>query len=237
MKNKKIIVGIAFILLLNLYSIMALEFFQTKDDIGNGSVRIHTSIFYSDHDLTNNYVSSGKPLEVAINYRAYVETWNSLNIYNRVSFCNFTVSYSPRYFNSTIVLFNKMITNDYGTAQYFVPLRINEEAYADMVCKFSGQVPYDLTVPSEVSVNTPTWECKACQMYEWQVQQRSIAKAESLGDTTINILSYIGQLFVINFQILISLFWIALIFIFLYSFSLIFDVMIFLIKYLQGIGK
>lgn len=235
MKNK-IMFMIAFILLLNVYSIMAVEYFQTKDNIGNLSTRIHTFVFYGN-DFTTSHIKDNKPLELYVLYRVYIDTWNQKNIFNRVSYCNFTVYQSSSLYNFSSIIFNTMITNDLSDSKYFVKLEKGDSFSADMICKFESAQPITLEVPADFSIVSPSWECKACQYYEWVLTERKITKAENLGDKTVQVFDFIKKLFVLNYEILIALFWVLLIFLLLMGFGLIFMSIYFLFKYIWYMTK
>ena len=89
----------------------------------------------------------------------------------------------------------------------------------------------------DMQLVTPTWECKACQLYEYSVQQKDITKAQVIGNNVVTISDYIKKLFVLNFEIWLMLFWIFLILMILVGVGLIFFGVFWVYSYLRKLTK
>ena len=225
MKNKIIItIMTIFIFLTILNSVMAITYFQTKENIGNNTVKNRIWVYYSDIDGTTSFIKDGTPVEVYINYRAYLKTWNQLNTQNLVDSCQITIKFYSGINNLTTTVLQQNFSKDfdYENDKYFFRMNPKDSFSSELSCKYQLSIPITLEIPVDQSMESPTNACKSCQFYQWSIQERKIIKAETLGDRTVINFEYIKQLFIINFEILTVLFWIVLIVLLLASIGLIF---------------
>lgn len=226
--NNKITYGITATLLLLVIMIAqasAVQYTAWKELEGNDTTQIHTIIFWDFGALTEDYVSSGNDLELAVQYSFYPKTWNERNEEYSVEYCNLTIKFASHVSNSTQTIFERTVTptqEDISRQNYYIKLSQGDGITADAYCKFSGVRPEELEMPVEITLVTPTWECKSCQYYEWSLVERDIVKAEVIGDNTVEVWQYIKLLITLNYEIVIALFWIVLIMIGAFSTSLIF---------------
>jgi hypothetical protein len=234
MKNKIIVSMTVLALLLMISNIMAVEYFQTKENMGNNTLRNRIFVYYNPLDATESFIKDGYPLEIVVNYRSYVNTWNQLNPQNAIDHCNITINYFSGLNNLTTTVLQTNFSNviDYETDQYFFRLYPKDSFSSEMDCLYEITPPITLEMPVEQSISSPTNACKSCQYYKWTVQERKIIKAQNLGDKTVVVVEYIKQLFIINFEIVAVLFWIALIILLLASIGLIFFGMSYIIFWL-----
>jgi hypothetical protein len=232
-KEQLLLLFVVTIIVIGVTQTDAVEYFQTKSNMGNLSTRIHSYVLYGD-DGTLNVIKSGNPLEVYVKYRTSIKSWNNANFNNIVDYCNFTVTYLPLYANATIV-FNQIYTSDYGEAKYFIRLNKGEAFETDMICKFNQNQPATLELPADFSIVSTSWECKACQFYNWKLTDRQITKAGNLQTKTSTVMFYIQKLFSLNFEILVFSFWVLLILIFLLGIGLIFSGVYWLFKWLMKV--
>jgi hypothetical protein len=117
--------------------------------------------------------------------------------------------------------------------KYFVRLKQGDSMRSELNCVYENNRPEKFEIPASMTIVTPTWECKSCQYYEWSVIERDILKAESIGANTVEVVDYIKRLISLNFEIVIAMFWIALIFVTGLSTSLIFVAIYWLFLFLR----
>ena len=245
MKNKLLpilFISIFIILLISPLVKSEIQFWQEKTDSGNGTIKNHLVLFYSKggFGVTDDYVSGNNPYEVYLLYNVYVKKWNADNPNYKVDNCEFIVKFWGHLENTTTILTDLNFTqadSDIFNGKYFVKLGDGDGMIADQICKFQNNNFTDLDIPAEMQIVTPTWECKACQYYEWSVQESAIAKTQSIGDNVVSVSNYIKKLFMINFEIWLALFWFFLIFMIFTSVGLIFVVMYWLYLYLRRVMK
>jgi hypothetical protein len=227
-----------------------LSFFQQKYDKGNKTILNHMVFCYYDSitgidflDPVNNYVSGGKSFEAYIWYSIYVQSFNLASPNHNVDWCNFLILQSSTRTNNS-VLFNQTFTQadtDMNDAKFFVSMRDGDCVTAQQLCKYDYNVtilPVDrLTIPVNMQLVAPTWECKACQNYEWSATESNIIKAKNIGDKVVSISDYIKRLFLLNFEILLALFWVFLILMIFVALGFIFLGVYWLYIYLKGVVK
>jgi hypothetical protein len=92
-------------------------------------------------------------------------------------------------------------------------------------------------MPMEMQMVTPTNQCKSCQYYEWTKQETSISKTRVIGDYVVSVSNYIQKIILLNFEILLALFWISLILVLFIVIGLIFVPIIWLYTYLMRVMK
>ena len=240
MKNKIITLMLGILLLVSITNVSAVQYFQTKSFIGNDTISAYASVFWGFDELTKENIKSGNPLESYVWYNIYPSEWNLANPDYAVQTCNMTIRFFQFMDNSSRIIYNKEYTgatDDDPNAKYFVKLNKGDGYSVTIDCKFSGIRPDSLDMPSDFSIVTPTWECKACQFYEWSLLEQDIAKAKVIGDNTRDVVGFIKQLVSINFEIVLSLFWLVLIAVSFLGTSLIFVGIYWMYLYLRKVAK
>ena len=165
-------------------------------------------------EVQGDFIPQNNPLEVFIRYSAYPKTWNTANTLFQVEFCNLSVFYLPTHNSNASLVFNRITTpndEDVRDAQFFQRLNDGDAIRAEYICKFANPQTI-MDIPADLAMNSPTWECKACQFFEFTQKEIDIQKAETLGDHTVEISTFIRKLINLNFEIVLALFWTALIF-------------------------
>lgn len=235
---KKIIFSmIAILLVLTMINpILAVQYFQQRyllDD--NVTTRVHSGIAWGS-DMTKDHIKSGNPLEIYVWYNIYPKDWNQKNLGYQVDYCNFTILFLP-HLASNYILYNDIIYNDENiyNGKHFIQLRKGDAVNIDIDCKFLAERLIE--TPADFTIVVPSWECQACQMYEWLLTEQDITKAKSIGDNVVETNNYIKDLITLNFEIWVSIFWLLLIFLALPPISLIFIGIYWLLLYLRNIAK
>lgn len=175
-------------------------------------------------------IKSGNPFTSYINYNTYIDVWNTENPNNTIQYCQLTVRYSASTQNGNTIIFQQNFTKSISNGKYFVKLKKGDSYFSEMQCKFNQPSQRLLDIPADFTIITPTWECQACQYYNWNQQQIQIDKAVILGDYTTTILSYIVQLASQFYSLLIVAWWILLILLIISAVGLIFAGAIWLYK-------
>jgi hypothetical protein len=266
MKKELIVLMFAFLLLINIVNVNAMiEYWQQKSDMGNGTIKNHLVVFYSktpmqfsttpkntllcnlfkifcvsETGIIEDYVSGNNPYEVYLWYNIYVQKWNIANPNYKVNRCDWNIRFWGHLENSTTTFINQSYTqadNDVMNAKYFMRLSDGDGMIATQICYFQNQNYHELDIPAEMQLVTPSWECKACQFYEWSLLERDIEKAKSIGDNVVTISDYIKKLILLNFEILLALFWIFLILMIFVAIGLIFVGIYWLFLYLKNITR
>lgn len=217
--RKEIIILLALILLIN--QVSALEFFQYMQDIGNNTIRSHGYLFYSTQDNTDNYIPDGKPLEFYIQYWAKINSWNEGNPLNNVTYCNLLGIQYSNLTGSAILAFNvSNITGEVLEAKQFVNLYPDDSLSINMDCFYKTNST--LLMPANFQIVTPSFACKSCQFYEWTLRNVEANKIAVLKDNYFLTYGYIINLFLLNYEVIIILYWIVLISLLLFSVSMVF---------------
>jgi hypothetical protein len=233
------VIFITFILSLCISINASLTYYQWKFYHGQ-SVDDFTSAMYSTSD--DDTIQGNNLYEIYFRYSIYPKTWNQQNPSYPIDYCNITFSQLYKTSNQSVVIFNKTILatdNDISNEQYFFRLDKGEVAYVRGSCKFNDSVNNtELYIPVSIELITPTRYCKACQYYQWSLQNRMEVKAKTLSDYSNQIWSYVTTLVNLNFQILYAIFWIFLILMIFFALSLIFLVCYWAILWIEhGIKK
>jgi len=245
MKNKKM-KKLFTLLLLSIFLLSftsaEIQFFQKKSDMGNGTIQNHLTIVYSKGGMgiTEDYVTGNNPYEVYLWYNFYPNKWNTNNPNYKVDYCNFQIKFWGKMENTTTLVFNQNYTPtdpDVFNAKYFMKLNDGDGMIADQICYFENKTYTGLDFPAEMQLVTPTWECKACQYYEWSLQERDIVKAKTIGDNIVDTSGYIKKLILLNFEIWLALFWVFMILMIFISIGLIFMVAYWFYLYIKGLVK
>jgi len=241
MKNQIMLLMLGIILLTSIANVSAVQYFQDRYFVGNDTTRVHASLFWDIGYLTPDHVTGGNKLQTYIYYNIYPADWNSQNALNySVQYCNIQINFFKEMDNSSTLIYNATYTSatdDIYNAKYFVELEQNDGYTADIDCKFAHQRPSRLELPADFSMVTPSWECKACQMYKWNLLEQQTAVTKNVGDNTLEVFDFIKKLVYLNFEILIAIFWLIMIgFVFL-AFSLIFTGIYWLFLYLKRVAR
>lgn len=239
--------GIFLILLLLIPMVSAeIEYFQNKLFITGESIfnyiTIRNSGFLAYDKTDNDYIKKNNPLEVFVEFRTYLQRWNNSTDTLDVDYCNLLILYLPAHSNDNTVEYNRTFypnDTDISSDQFFIKLQDKDAMRVQADCHFvnpqSLNPVVDLDMPLDFSFNTPTWECKACQFYEWEQRIRDVEKAELLGGNTGTVLSFIQRLVVINFEIISILFWVFLVLVLYMALGLFFSVIYWGYSYLRKV--
>jgi hypothetical protein len=236
MSNKMLFLILGIMLLVNMMSIDAVSYQQVKQDRGNNTIRNYAFIF-NGQDGTPNYIPNGKPLELQVKYRTYIQTWNIANYNNTVSYCNLKIKQLYHGVNTSTLLFEKNFTGDIIDSQYFLQLGDRDGSQIFLECYFTNNAPVTLEIPADFSIVSTSWECKSCQRYTWSLVEKSVAVADNVQSKTSLTFNYITKLFLLNYEIVVFGFWILMILLLLLTVGLIFSGMAFIYKYIERIAK
>ena len=243
MKKQILMLMLGMILLISISSISAeISYWQTKENIGNGTIKNHLVLFYSKggFGISDDYVSGNNPYEVYLLYNVYVNKWNTENPNYKISDCNLVIKFWGHLENTTAVVFNQTWTGtdpDVLNVKYFMRLSDGDGLLADEICDYTNSTYTGLELPAEMQIVTPSWECKACQYYEWSLVEGDVAKAQTIGDNVVSVSGYIKKFFMLNFEIWLALFWLFLIIMIFISISFIFVGVYWLFLYLKNVTK
>lgn len=229
-----------FLLVFTLANVSAVQYWQYKEFKSDDTIEMRAFMGWDVGDLTSDHIKTGNKLQTYVLYDVYTADWNLKNTNYTVDNCNFTIEFSDVTTGQNSILYNEVFTGattDVSRAKFFVQLDKGDSYTAVFNCKFSGQVPELLEMPVTMSLVTPTWECKACQYYEWSKLDIDIQEAKTIGDNTLDVIQYIKALIVLNYEFVIIFFWIFLISIGMFGFSLIFIGVYWLYLYLRGVSK
>ena len=242
--NKQILLAIVFVILLLPMISASFQYFQTRNNLGNGTITNRLTLGYSKggYGLSNDndYVSGNNPFETYIQYSVYVKTFNNANPNFKVDYCNLKIQYWGKLNNNPTTIFEKNFTDkdsDTSKAQYFFQLFDGDQAIAQETCYYQNLSFNQLLMPMEMQMVTPTNQCKSCQYYEWTKQEADVLKTASVGDNIVKIANYIYQIVIINFEIILALFWIFLILVLFLGVGLIFTGIFWLYIYLNRVIK
>lgn len=219
-----------------------ISFWQTKEFKGNGTIQNRMVLTYSKggFGIANDYIVGNNPLETYIQYSIYVQKFNNDNPNYKIDYCNFRIETEKRLENTPVIVFEKNYTSssvDIFNAQYFIRLDDGDQAFGIQTCYFMDKNFNELLLPADMQMVMPTNKCKACQFYLWTKQEADIYKIESISDNIVLISNYIRKVVLINFEIIIALFWIFLILMLLIGIGFIFILSYWLFLYLYNIGK
>lgn len=184
-----------------------------------------------DLDVTRDAIESGKPLEVLVQYYSYVDEWNDKNPNNQVNHCNLTISYSAHRTNFTVPLYSRLYRTQIDDGKYFIRLDKGDTAYVDFECLFEDEAIED--IPADFTIVLPTWECLACQYYNWQQEFVKVEQAETLQDYRVVVTGYIKSIFLLNYEALLIMFWILSIGLVFMALGLIFFAVYWLYLYIK----
>lgn len=227
-----------------------LQFWQVKEDMGNNLYKNEMVACYTKGigeipvlNGIDDYVSGANPFEAYLLYNVYVKGFNQDNPNYQIDWCNFSIQQSSALTNYSLI-FNQTYTEQNGDvkfAKYFVQMKDKDCILAQQFCKYNVNVTINKTdkliFPAEMQFVAPTWECKSCQAYEWSLVDRNIAKADSIGNNVVEVTNYIKKLFLINYEIILSFFWVALILLLFAGVGLIFMGVYYFYLYIRSLAK
>jgi hypothetical protein len=246
MKKEILLIVLMFFVFININFVSAgLEFWQQKMDMGNKTI-LNNLVFCYDKEMqvnvpnANDYVSGNNFFEAYILYNMYVKSWNEVNLGYMIDWCNFVIQQSSTMANNTILL-NETYTqldDDLKSAKYFVRMKDGDCIFSKQLCKYNIYANQsELDIPIEQQLVTPTWECKACQYYEWSLLSRNIDKTNLINTNTISVSTFIKNLFLLNFEILLMIFWTFLILSLFIAIGLIFIIFYWLFIFLKRLAR
>lgn len=185
-------------------------------------------------DYNTDMIESGKPLEIYVRYNIYPVLWNTQAVNNTISSCSLTIKYSRMDMNTTSIIYQQNYsTSDITNAKYFIKLNKGDTFYVEEQCYFNKPSERTLEIPADFTIVTPTWNCQACQYYEWQKDQVKLTKAMTLADYSNQIIGYMKGIFQIFYEFFIYGWWFFLIIMLLFAVSLIFLGIWFAYQFLQ----
>lgn len=224
MKNILVLFGVIFFITLLSFDLVlsGVQFYQVKQDRGNGTIRNRISMLYQKegfydlnfNQLTNDYVLGKSPFECYIQYSFNVQSSNLLNINNQVNYCNLKIWVWKHLEPNQTLVFEKNFTEsmpDTTNAQYFFQLYDGDQAISQQECYFVNRTSYPFDFPADMQMIQPTSQCKSCQFYLWSKQEADISKAQIIGNNFVLISNYVQRLVILNFEIIIVLFWVLII--------------------------
>jgi hypothetical protein len=216
-----------------------IEFWQQKYQFNN-TLQDHLVFFYLSK-TEFNFVTTGKPLEVFLTYSMFPKSWNEDNPNFKISSCNLSVYYSSHLENQSQFIFSHIVTQydaDIYNAKYFVRLKNeNDGVIADLSCDFISNVPVERQMASNLVISSPTWECKSCQYYDWNIARVDGLKSNQLRSYSTSVLDYIKQLFTSLYELILAFFWIFMILMLFSAVALIFIGIYWLYLYLVKLAK
>lgn len=204
------------------------QFFQEKrflDD--NVTSEIFSSVQYGNS--VYNTVSGGNPYQTYISYHTNIESWNNQvlaqNLTSSVKYCTLSVEFQNSFSNGTTLIYQINITDDQPNGQYFVNSNLLNSYYTRADCVFDTPQGLDdagTSMPMDFTIVTPTYQCRACQFYNWMNSIVQSERALTLQDYTTANLGYISSFFGLVYEIFYIGFWVFLILLLLTSIGLIF---------------
>lgn len=235
MAMKYILLAIPF-LLLSLAS-ANMEYFQYKQNNGGGEIQNHVFVMYGKGG-TDDFITGDNPFEFYYSYSFYPKTWNDKNPLFAVDSCEIKIFVDTDSGSQQVFEANYTdADSDQANVKYFVRLNDGESSRFDELCQFVNANYTDLYLPAEVQVFTPSWECKACQFYEWSQTRVSADKSEAIGKNSASVSSYIKKLFDINYEIALASFWFFLIMMIFVGITLIFTGLYWVYLWIRNISR
>lgn len=229
------------IFLINLVS-SELSFWQVKEDRGNGTMLNRMVLTYSKggFGIANDYVLANDPLETYLLYSVYVKKFNFDNPNFKVNYCTLKIQTDRVLGIDNVTIYEKNYTeidSDIFNAQYFFQLYDGDQAIVEQTCHYFNQGFHELLLPAEMQMVMPTSSCKACQFYLFTKQEADIQKTQSVADNSVIISNYIKRLVLLNFEVIVALFWILLIISLFIGIGLIFIAVYWLYLYINHLAK
>jgi hypothetical protein len=210
-----LLIGMLFIALL-MNTVSALNGFTFYSyQIGDDTVRYYGEMSYSQ--LTENYMAVKKnPNQIYITYGLEpIADWNANHPDNQIDWCMIDIGethyYGQHLQNYTITQYSTLFTADNTTVtpdsfRHFIEFNEQDRANATFDCHFTG-IP-TIQTPISLSASTPTWECKACQSYNYYKSHLDDAIGEGIETFTRQIETNIKDFIKLIINISITIFWI-----------------------------
>ena len=241
-KQMMMILGI--LLFVNLIS-AGIQFSQTKRDLGNKTISNYMILCY-DKEMSavlpdiKDYVSGDNFYQAYLLYSIYIKKWNNDNPDYMIDYCNMTLKQSTKQTNYTLI-YNAYMTQadfDLNNAKYFFLMKDGDCVIAEQKCRYNYYANQsDLDIPAEMQLITPTWECKACQYYEWSLVEKQITKTETINRNVVSVWDYVRKFVLLNFEILLMIWWTLMILLIFVGIGFIFMGIYFMYLYLKHISK
>jgi hypothetical protein len=214
------------------------QFFQEKRMLADNLTMENYGTLAWGNPSPYDTISKGKSYDSYVWYHGNIGDWNTkfAGTDNIVDYCTLTIKWSDNTNSSLVTLFSKNFTSNIDDGKYFVQLNQHEAYYVYNDCKFkttTGRTNANLVMPMDFEIVTPTYNCKSCQVYEWQQDQIRLTVATRLGDYTSKNTGYISGLFKIFYEIAIYGFWVFLILLLILAVSLIFYSIYWVYSYLS----
>jgi hypothetical protein len=248
MKNRLMLSIFGMILLIVIMSSVNAEikFWQEQWDMGNGTIKTRANLVYSKGGFgyADDYVTGDNPYEAYLLYNIYVKKHNAESPNFAVNNCTLNIYFFKKS-QSSVMVYNKTYTEDDTDilgGKYFLQLRDGDGMYADEICSYQNtsltlfNAPI-FDIPANEQIITPSWECHACQYYEWSVYERSIISTDIIGNNVVSIVDYMQKFISLNFEILLYLFWLFMIAVLFFAIGMIFWGMYYVYFYLSGYLK
>lgn len=239
MRKIVILTAILSMFILMQFASASVNFFQQNrySLLDNVTTSKFTSVVYLQDILLLDKIKDNRPFEFYVQYYSFFADWNIANPDNYIEYCNLIVNYLPQPSGSSIQLLNINITDNLETSKSFIRLNNRESAIIDLRCVFREANGRVLELPIDYSIVMPTWECKACQFYEWSKVEATLIKATTINDFVKDNVEFIKNLLILNYNNIIIIFWIFLILGLLSALVLVFAIFQWIYLYLKGLGK
>lgn len=212
-------------LVLQLFDVVNLFKFVLGVPVTNGNANssdINSFLF--------GYKQDAYPFQFTIKYDIYPSEWNNATNRNVIQFCSLNITTQKYYSlldgtNSTPLVNEKSIIvtdTPIKNQEYYISLDRGDQATVYLDCYFTNSNQKSLTLPANLFVSSPTYECTLCKAYQWSKLQPDLLKAEYLQQAESQIIEYIKQIAFIIYEFIVIGFWIFLIATVLLSIGLIF---------------
>lgn len=223
------------------------QYFEYSRFLGdNATLQKFASMTYEKTDYDT--IKSGNQFQFYIWYYGNAGDWITQPQYanNTLKNCNLKVQIAKGTsllsqvdttpINQTLItLLDQNFTENVQSGKYFVSLNPLDSAYITMNCVFINPSarPNRFDMPMDFNIVSPTYECKACQYYEWATDEVTLNKAKTLGEYTGVNLNYISRFFGMFYEIFVIGFWVLMIFILILAIALIFFGISWLFKWMS----
>ena len=185
-----------------------------------------------------NLIPDSSPYEFAFNYNSYIFDWNNNYLDKKVDYCTIDI-YRNNLLNSTnIDVFTENYTSETDVNdQYFFRAFDGDTIYAYFLCHFNDSNYRTFNYPASVYVYTPTPYCQNCQYARSVSNKQSSQVVFNLNANIRVIQNYIYELILINYEIVLYLFWLFMIAILFFVVGMIFWSGYWLYFYLASVIK
>lgn len=195
----------------------------------------HTTTIYGyviypvEEDVVRERISDGYLYEFTVKYDMYPEFWNSQSP-NLTQYCQINIT-TQKYYSllqgdspQPIVqeLFKRVSDENLYNQEYYVSLSKGDTAYFKLDCYFTNSSLQSMTIPANLFIQTPTFECLQCKKFEWSKMQPTLLKSDFLLQANTNNIEYIKKIIFINFEFVVIAYWFLLILVVVFAVGLIF---------------